>query len=258
MIKQSFSWWGFANQGVDDETLLREAKAIGYDGVELLPPTLFQQAVDLGLSIVTHGGHDSISSGFNDLSQHDRIEKEILALLPVAAKFQIPSLIVFSGDRRDDLSDAQGLENTVIGLRRVATAAQDAGVTLILELLNSKVDHHGYQADHTAWGAEACRRVGSAHVKLLYDIYHMQIMEGNLIQTIRDHHEYFGHYHTAGNPGRGDIDPATQEISYAPIFRAIAATGYDGYIGHEFVSRGAPLAMLRSAYDLTRDAFSSR
>jgi hydroxypyruvate isomerase len=134
-------------------------------------------------------------------------------------------------------------------LRRLARVAEDEGVTLVLEMLNSKVDHPDYQVDKTAWGLEVCRMVDSPAVKLLYDIYHMQIMEGDIIRTIREHHSYFAHYHTAGNPGRHEIDD-TQELQYPPIIRAILATGYDGYIGHEFLPKGEPIAALKHAFEV--------
>ncbi len=147
------------------------------------------------------------------------------------------------------LDDASGAETTATGLRRVAKAAEDAGVTLVLELLNSKVDHHDYQCDHTAWGVQVIDWVDSPSVKLLYDIYHMQIMEGDIISTIRTHHRAFGHYHTAGNPGRHDLDD-TQELNYPPIMRAILETGYTGYVGQEFIPRGDGAAALKAAWDL--------
>ncbi len=158
-------------------------------------------------------------------------------------------MIVFSGERRDGLSESHGAENTARGLLRVSKAAEDAGVNLIIELLNSKVDHKGYQCDRTDWGLEVCRMVSSPRVKLLYDIYHMQIMEGDIIRTIRDSHAHFAHYHTAGNPGRRDMDD-TQELNYPPIMRAILETGYTGYVGHEFIPKGDPVAALQAAYDL--------
>ena len=252
MIKQSFSWWCFNNRGIGDDALLKQAREIGLDAVELIQPELFQLAVDSGLTVATHGGHESISFGLNDLAQHDRIEKEIDTMLVTAKKYGIPSLIVFSGERRPGLTEAEGVENTVKGLSRVVKSAEDAGVTLILELLNSKIDHGGYQADHTSWGVEVCKAVNSSRVKLLYDIYHMQIMEGDLIRTVRDNYQYIGHYHTAGNPGRNDITADTQEISYPPLFKAIKETGYTGYIGHEFIPSGEPLAALKTAYEITR------
>jgi hydroxypyruvate isomerase len=172
----------------------------------------------------------------------------VLANLKVAAQWGIPVLICFSGNR-NGLADDRGVEITAEGLRRVARAAEDAGVTLALELLNSKVNHPDYQCDHTAWGLRVCELVGSPRVKLLYDIYHMQVMEGDVMRTIRDHHAAFGHYHTAGNPGRNELDE-TQELNYRAIVRAIRETGYDGYIGQEFIPRGEPVAALRAAFDV--------
>lgn len=248
-IRQSVSWWCFAGRGVPDDDLLRQAKAIGYEAVELIGEELFERARDAGLSIASHGGHQGIGRGLNDLVEHDRIEGEILRNLALAQRYQIPSLIVFSGSRRAGLSEEEGIENTARGLGRVKAAAEQAGVNLVIELLNSKVDHAGYQCDHTAWGVEVCRRVASPRVGLLYDIYHMQIMEGDIIRTIGEHHAHFLHYHTAGVPGRHDLDDA-QEIAYPPIMRAIAGTGYAGYVGHEFIPKGDPVAALVAAHRL--------
>jgi hydroxypyruvate isomerase len=248
-INQSVSWWCFANRGVSDDDLLKEAKKIGYKAVELIGADLFDKVVDNGLVIASHGGHQSIESGMNDPNEHDRIVAEIENNLEVAVKYKIPNLIVFSGSRRDGLTEVEGAAYSAQCLKRVAKSAEDAGVNLIIELLNSKVDHKGYQCDHTTWGVSVCQMVDSPRVKLLYDIYHMQIMEGDLIRNIRDFHPYFAHYHTAGNPGRRDMDD-TQEILYPPIMRAIAETGYTGYVGHEFVPKGEPVAALKAAYDL--------
>ncbi len=248
-IRQSFAWWCFAGRGHSDDALLKGAKAIGYQAVELMPREMFDRARDSGLAIASHGGHRSIASGLNDPSQHPRIEDEIRESLALAAEYGIPNLIVFSGERRAGLSEAQGIENCVSGLRRVAGAAEGAGVSLILELLNSRVDHPGYQCDHTDWGVHVCEGVGSPRIKLLYDIYHMQIMEGDVISRIRSSHAHFGHYHMAGVPGRHDPGD-TQELNYPPILRAIAATGYDGYVGQEFLPDGDPLAALEAAYRL--------
>nr|MBA2678580.1 TIM barrel protein [Ktedonobacteraceae bacterium] len=165
--------------------------------------------------------------------------------LELAARWGIPNLICFSGNRAG-LDDERGAEITAEGLRRVAKAAEDANVTLVLELLNSKVDHPDYQCDRTPWGVKVCQMVDSPRVKLLYDIYHMQIMEGDLMRTIREHHQWFGHYHLAGNPGRHEPD-GTQEINYPPIFQAIASTGYTGYIGHEYVPTGDPIEALKAS-----------
>jgi hydroxypyruvate isomerase len=248
-IRQSVSWWCFANRGIPDKKLLAKAKTIGYEAVELIEENLFDQARDTGLVIASHGGHQSIERGLNDLAEHDRIEAEVRSNLQLAQKYAIPNLIVFSGSRRAGLTEEEGIENTALGLSRVVQAAEEAGVNLVLELLNSKVDHGGYQSDHTAWGVEVCHRVGSPRVGLLYDIYHMQIMEGDIVQTIRNSHAHFLHYHTAGVPGRHDLDD-TQELNYPPIIRAIAATGYKGYVGHEFIPKGDPIAALEQAYKL--------
>ena len=246
-IRQSVSWWCFAGRGVADDVLLRQAKAIGYEAVELIGEDLFDRAQGAGLVIASHNGHQSIERGLNDPAEHDRIEAEIVSKLELAQRYQIPNLIVFSGSRRAGLSEEEGIENTARGLARVKDAAEQAGVNLVLELLNSKVDHPGYQCDHTTWGVEVCRRVGSPRVGLLYDIYHMQIMEGDVMQTIGTHHAHFLHYHTAGVPGRHDLDE-TQELNYPPIIKAIAATGYEGYLGHEFIPKGDPVAALEAAY----------
>lgn len=244
-IKQSLAWWGFA-RSIEPDKLIAEAKRIGYAGVEMCPQELWPKVVDAGLRIVTMGGHQSLTDGLNRRENHDRIEKEINQNLEIALKWNIPSLIVFSGNR-GGISDEEGLTNTVDGLRRVAKAAEQAGVTLVLELLNSKVDHPDYQCDHTAWGVEVCRRVDSPRVKLLYDIYHMQIMEGDIIRTIKNHVEHIGHFHTAGNPGRHEIDDS-QELYYPAIMRAIAETNYEGYVGQEFTPTRDAAASLEQAY----------
>ena len=215
----------------------------------MINETLFDRARDAGLALASHGGHQGIERGLNDPAEHGRIEAEITRSLALAQKYDIPNLIVFSGSRRAGLSEEEGIENTVHGLARVAPAAEQAGVNLVIELLNSKVDHRGYQCDHTAWGIEVCRRVASPRVGLLYDIYHMQIMEGDVIRTIGEHHAHFLHYHTAGNPGRHDLDDA-QELNYPPIMKAIAATDYEGYVGHEFIPKGDPITALKTAYEV--------
>ncbi len=255
MLRQSFAWWAFAGRGTSDQDLLQKARAAGYDGVEMLSENLWEQALELGFVIVAQTGQQRLDQGWNDPALHPRLETELHSALALAQKHQIPNLIVFSGNRRAGLSEEAGLENTVRGLARNAKAAEDAGVTLLLELLSS-ADHPGYQCDRTAWGVEVCRRVASPRVKLLYDIYHMQVMEGNLIRTIEASCAQFGHYHTAGNPGRHDLDQA-QEIQYPPIFQAIAATGYTGFIGHEFIPKGDPAAALQAAYDLCRSSLST-
>jgi len=248
-IHQSFSWWCYAGRGVEDQELLKQAKAIGYEAVELVAPHQFQAVHDAGLAIASHPAHKDISHGLNNLEEHDRIEREILENLEYAKKYKIPTLITFSGDRRPGLSEEQAIENCAIGLKRVVKQAEDAGVFLSMELLNSKVDHKGYQCDRTIWGAELCDRVVSPRVKLLYDIYHMQIMEGDIIRTIQDYSHHFSHYHTAGNPGRRDLDE-DQELFYPPIMKAILKTGYTGFVGHEFIPKGEVVQALRAAWEL--------
>ena len=254
-IRQSFAWWCFAGRGVAPEVLLREALAIGFAAVDLAEADYWPLIRAHGLTLAAVNGHQSIAAGFNRREHHDRIAREIGANLKLAEQWGIPNLICFSGNR-DGLGDAVGAEITAEGLRRVAPLAEAAGVNLALEVLNSKVDHPDYQCDHTAWGVQVCQMVGSPRVKLLYDIYHMQIMEGDIIRTVRDHHRDIVHYHTAGNPGRCELDD-TQELNYRAIVRAIRGTGYDGYLCHEFIPRGDLIAALRDAFeqcDLSADA----
>lgn len=246
MIRQSFSWWCVANRGVEPGALLAGAAKIGFTAVELIDEKLWPLARKAGLSIASTGGHGTIDDGLNREENFPRIEAEIRTNLAQAREWGIPVLICFSGARRG-LSDEAGLEQCARSLRRLAPLAEDAGVVLAVELLNSKVDHPDYQCDRSAWGIELGRRVGSPAVRLLYDIYHMQVMEGDLVRTIRTGHEFFAHYHTAGNPGRGQPDK-TQEINYPAVYRAIAETGYAGFIGHEFVPPGDPLSALEKAY----------
>lgn len=250
MITQSLAWWCFARGDMTPERLVRAAADIGYEAIELADPQYWPLIRDHGLAISCHGGHRSIADGLNRRENHDRIEGEIQGWLEQAVKWNISNLICFSGNRAG-LDDERGLDITVEGLRRLAPLAEQAGVTLVLELLNSKVDHPDYQCDRTPWGVAVCEAVGSPRVKLLYDIYHMQIMEGDIIRTIQDYHPQFGHYHTAGNPGRHEID-ASQELNYPPIFSAIEQTSYNGVICHELIPVGDPVAALKSAYDLCR------
>ncbi len=247
-FQQAVSWWCFENSGIPPAELMRVIREIGYAGLELLPPEFFPMAADHGLRIVTVGGHGPLTVGLNRRENLAAIEAQLGEQLALAQKWNIPNLIVFSGNR-DGQSDAEGQAITIENLRQIAPLAENAGITLLLELLNSKVDHPDYMCDRSPWGVEVIRQVNSPRVRLLYDIYHMQIMEGDIISTIRASSAYIGHYHTAGVPGRNEID-ATQELQYTPIMQAIKATGYTGYIGQEFVPRGDPIAALREAYRL--------
>lgn len=250
-LKPSVAWWCFARGEMTPEALVKAVAGHGYAGVELAPQEHWSMITDAGLTVATAPAHASLVDGLNRPENHDRIEREIHASLALAQRWRTPVLICFSGNR-GVLDDEAGAEQTAIGLRRVARAAEEANVTLALELLNSKVDHPDYQCDRTEWGVKVCEWVDSPCVKLLYDVYHMQIMEGDIIRTIQVHRGQIAHYHIAGNPGRQEPDDS-QELNYPVILRAVRATGYDGYIGIEFVPRGDPIAALESAIQLLRD-----
>ncbi len=248
-IKQSATGWSFIREDFTPEEFIRGAAKIGLSAVELIDQKYWPLAQELGLKIATFGGHDTLTDGLNKRENHDRIENELLASIELAIANDIPGVIVFSGNRYEGVSDEEGIDITAEGLNRVTKAAEEKGINLCLELLNSKVDHPDYQCDHTAWGVEVCKRVNSPRVKLLYDIYHMQIMEGDIIRTIQENIEYIAHFHTGGNPGRHELD-VTQEILYPPVMRAIVETGYELYVGHEFIPKGDPIEGLRAAFHL--------
>ena len=249
-MKHAVAWWCLERAGMTLPQVLDACRTLGYDGIELPEAADWPAIREAGLTIASIRGHETLTDGLNRRENHDRIEREIRANLERAVEWGIPALICFSGNR-DGISDEAGIEETALGLSRVAKAAEEAGVTLALELLNSRVDHPGYQCDRTAWGLAVIERVASPAVKLLYDVYHMQVMEGNIIGAIRAHHPAFAHYHVAGNPGRHEPD-SSQELRYPAIYEAIAATGFTGYVGMEFIPRGDPIASLRAALnDLT-------
>ena len=251
-IKQSICYPMFKPQDMNLETLFKTAAEIGYAAVELWGRgDDFEDVTALAkrykLDVASMIGHTSLPDGLNKRSNHDRIEDELKTSVDIAVKHGIPGLICFSGNRQPYQSELEAIEAVADGLRRVAPYAEQRGVNLNLELLNSKVNHPGYQCDHTAWGVAVCERVRSPRVKLLYDIYHMQIMEGDVIRTIRENIHWIGHFHTAGNPGRNDMDD-TQEMNYTGICKAIAATNYDLYVGHEFKPKGDPIESLRQTF----------
>jgi hydroxypyruvate isomerase len=204
-VNQSFSWWCFEGR-IELEQMLQATKRIGLTGIELIEPEFWPIVKKYGLEIASHRGHESIESGLNDRANHDRIEGELLKNIRLAEKWAVPNLIVFAGNRIAGVSEETGAHVTAECLARVAAIAESAGINLVLELLNSKVDHIGYQADHTSWGVQVCEMVASPRVKLLYDVYHMQITEGDVIRTIQANHHQIAHYHTAGNPGRNNLD----------------------------------------------------
>lgn len=245
-MKQSFSWRCFVRGDADPTRVVRAAACIGYSGAEFVKEAYWSLLHDNGLAVCTISGHESLEDGLNRRENHSRILSEIEITLQKAVENGIPNLVVFSGVRHG-ADDATGAEVTSDGLRLIAPLAEQAGVTLLLELLNSKVNHPGYQADNTRWGVHVCQDVNSPRVRLLYDIYHMQIMEGNIISSIRENHTWIGHYHTAGVPGRRDLDN-NQELYYPAIVSTIAESGYKGYIGHEFKPKGDPIEALDSAF----------
>ena len=247
-IRQSAAWWCFVPDKMTPEAFVRACADSGYEAIDLVDQAYWPLVRDHGLKIAAVKGHQSITDGLNRREHWPGIEQELRASIEQAAQNHIPNLIIFSGNRYG-LDDKTGAEIAAENLCHITQTAADAGVTLILELLNSKVDHPGYQCDRTEWGVQVCQMVGSPRVKLLYDIYHMQIMEGDIIRTIQQYHPYFGHYHTAGNPGRHEIDES-QELNYPPIMRAILATGYEGYVAQEFIPVGDPAAALKAAFDL--------
>lgn len=243
-FQQSFSWWCFQDRGVEADALLSGAAKIGYSGVDLLDESLWPAAQKCGLQISAVNGHSTF--GLNRRENAAAIEKEIGISIQKAEKWEIPVLVCFTGNREGQ-ADNLGLEICAETLKRVAPLAENAGVKLAVELFNSKVDHADYQGDSTAFGIRLCQAVGSPSVRLLYDIYHMQIMEGDIIRTIQRDHEWFCHYHTAGNPGRSQPDE-TQELYYPAIYRAIASTGYQKTVAHEFVPKINPLEALEKAF----------
>lgn len=231
-VKQAVCLGVFRGSGLNLEGICQVAKQLGVHGIDLVGPDAFPVLKKYGLIPTMVPGGSEINRGINDKRNHDWIETRMRAAIKAAAEAGAPNVIVLAGSRKG-ISDEEGLENCVLFLNKIKAMAEDLGVTLCLELLNSKVDHPGYMADRTSWGVEVCKRVNSPRVKLLYDIYHMQIMEGDIIRTIRQNIQYIGHFHTAGNPGRHEFDD-TQELNYRGICKAIADLGFQGYIAHEY------------------------
>lgn len=238
---------------------LDEIKAIGFPAVEFWSPEpdfeeIIEAAKSRELRVVSFVGHEhesptdgSHAEGFSRVANHDRLEEELRESIDLAAKYDIPGLITLSGHRNPGQSDAEALKICAQGLRRIVPYAEERRVNLNIELLNSKYDHPNYVCDHTDWAIRLCEAVNSPRCKILYDIYHMQIMEGDLIFNIQRAAKWIGHYHTAGVPGRHDLDDQ-QEINYPAVAKAINATGYDLYVGHEFMPKGDALKALRQAY----------
>ena len=257
-IRHSVCKWCFPKIALED--LAKAAKDLGLASIELLNPEDFPtlKKYDLTCALVDYPRAKTsqgvtvgtIAKAFNRLEHHDTLVEIYEKRIAETADAGYETLICFSGNR-EKMDDQQGLENCAVGLKRIMAAAEKRGVTLVMELLNSKVNHKDYMCDHTAWGVDLVKRVGSERFKLLYDIYHMQIMEGDVIRTIQAHHPFIGHYHTAGNPGRNEFEPNDpQELNYPAIMRAISATGFKGFVAQEFVPKRDPLASLGAAVKL--------
>jgi hydroxypyruvate isomerase len=251
-LKQSVSRWPYAQIPLPE--FCRHAKEIGLVAIDLLFPDEWSVAQDNGLAISMSfaGQQDTFTqrgfSGFNDPANHAFLLNDLETVLPLAALAEVPNVITFFGNHTPSIDDAAAIANCVAGLSKIAPLAAELGVTICVELLNSKVDHQGYQGDHTDFGVAVMKGVNSPRVKLLYDIYHMQLMEGDVIRTIRDNIEWIGHFHTGGVPGRHEIDHS-QELNYPAIAKAIADLKFQGYLAHEFIPTSAdPLASLAEAF----------
>jgi hydroxypyruvate isomerase len=245
-LKQSVTRWTYGSIPLPD--LCRAVADMGLTAIDLLEEPDWSMVRQFGLVCSMGTGGGSIPDGLNVRANHDAIVRNFERLIPRAAAERVPNVITFFGNRRG-MSDQDAIGQCVDGLNRVKRIAEDHGVTVCVELLNSKVDHKDYQGDRTAFGVEVIKAVASPRVKLLYDIYHMQIMEGDVIRTIRANHELIGHFHTGGVPGRHELDD-TQEINWKAVCRAIADTGFSGYVAHEFVPTRDPLTSLREAVAL--------
>jgi hydroxypyruvate isomerase len=241
-LNQSVCRWCFGSMSVEE--LAKAVKQMGLVGIDLLGPEDFETLKQHGLVCTMVRSH-GLTDGLCDPKYHDGALEQLAAAIEATAAEGWRNVITFSGNARG-IDRETGMKNCVAALKRIVPLAEEKGVVINMELLNSKVDHPDYMCDRSDWGVELCKRVGSDNFKLLYDIYHMQIMEGDIIRTIQRDHAYFGHYHTAGNPGRHELDDQ-QELLYPPIARAIAETGFDGYFAHEFIPVRDPLTGLRDA-----------
>ena len=241
-INQSVSKWCYGKFSLEE--MCAVGKKMGLKAIDLLGPNDFPTLKKHGLAcsmVNTHG----LTKGINRKENHEECLAKIRTAIDAAAEYQYPNVISFPGNRAG-MPDDVGVENSVIALKKIAGYAEKKKVTICLEYLNSKVNHKDYMFDNMAWGVEVCKKVGSESVKILYDIYHAQIMEGDIIRTLRTYKDYIGHYHTGGNPDRAEIDE-TQELYYPAIMRAIVKTGYKGYVAHEFVPKKDPIESLAYA-----------
>ncbi len=231
-LRQGVCLGVFGGVKLDFEGKCREAARLGAVAIDLQEPEKFPILKKYGLIPTMVRGASGIKKGINDKTLHAEIDTKLREVINAAADAGSPNVIILAGDRQG-ISDEQGMDNCVLFLNNVKKLAEDKGVTICMELLNSKVNHPGYMCDKTAWGVELCKRVNSPRFKLLYDIYHMQIMEGDIIRTIQQNFQYIDHFHTAGNPGRHEFDDS-QEMNYTGICKAIADLGFKGVISHEY------------------------
>ena len=247
-IRHSVCSWCYPDLSLDELCLL--AKDIGLVGIDLIGPEGWSTLKKHGLiSTMCNGAELSLTEGFNHTEYHPQLIENYSRQIELVAAAGYTNLICFSGNR-NGMDDETGLQNCVAGLKQILPLAEEKGVVIQMELFNSKVDHPDYMCDNTAWGIELCKRLDSPNFKLLYDIYHMQIEEGDIIRTIRENHRYFGHYHTAGVPGRHEIEE-NQELFYPAIMKAIVETGYEGFVAQEFIpTREDPTESLRKAIAL--------
>jgi hydroxypyruvate isomerase len=245
-LKQSLARWCYAKIPIDD--LCRAAADMGITGMDLVAPDDWPVCRKYGITPAMVQGAGTFNDGWNNKANHEKLEEQARTSIVRAADAKVTNVITLFGARRG-MSDQEGIDNCITGLNRVKKFAEDHGVTLCIELLNSKVDHKDYQGDHTSFGVAVVKAVDSPRVKLLYDAYHMQIMEGDLIRTIRDNIQYIAHFHVAGVPGRHEIDD-TQEVQWRAVAKAIADLNFPGYIAHEFVPTRDPLTALKQAVEL--------
>jgi hydroxypyruvate isomerase len=259
-LKQSVCRWCYSKINLDE--LAAECARLGYKSVELLSPPEVLKVKEHDLTCAVLGGAD-IVNGLNRESNHPKILDHLRKGIEFAAGNGVPNVICMAGNRTikipvsdeagnrtikaHTVSDEEGMDVCARGLKQVVGLAEEKNVTLIMEGLNSKVNHPDYMYDKTEWGVQLCKKVGSPRFKLLYDIYHMQIMEGDVIATVKKYKDYIAHYHTGGVPGRNEIDE-TQELNYPAIVKAIRATGFDGFLAQEFIPKWEPIASLRQAH----------
>jgi hydroxypyruvate isomerase len=248
-INHSVSRWTFDYLSLEE--LCKAVKEIGFSAIDLTGPKDWPVLQQHGIysSMCYTAGDNNLNNGLNNPKYHDQLIKEYLEIMPVMAKAKYKNLICFTG-RREGMDDETGMKNCMEALQKILPSAEKNGVTMVMELLNSKIDHKDYMCNHTAWGVELCKRISSENFKLLYDIYHMQIEEGDIIRNIKDNHQYLAHFHTGGIPGRHEINE-TQELYYPAVMKAIVETGYKGYVAQEFMpTRKNKLDSLKEAIQI--------